>query len=778
MNFDLDLRRIRLSVGELADFAVGPRDPGDGRVGLWRAQLGAEWHRRLRVETASAESGAEFEVVVEGSIALRGWTIALTGRIDQLIRTGERVCLREIKTVSRPLPADEGALRADYPAYFIQLAAYAALLGPSPSRSAELLFVEADSGLAQTVALAPSDAALFRGQLERVAEFLDLRFAARDRRRTLNYQSPFKTLRPGQETIREELTAAIHGESAALLLEAPTGFGKTGVLLEFALDQLRSGQFERVVYLTGKSTGQLQVVRTLASMTPSLSLWHVRNKAEHCVNSVFHCVRGACAFIEDVEARWSRSGLSRFTAIADQPNDMESLRGAGRGAAICPYEITRAALAFNDFWIGDYNYVFAPANRGLFYNQLGFHPERTLLLIDEAHNLPGRVASAYSHGFSIAEAHAALDTLAEVGSPAALAAAWSGWTQFLSELEPTPALAPEAQEEARRHFSGIAETLVGIPLDFAALGPRCAELLWKIPAVIEQLESAGLEMLWWCPRPGELTLTCLDAAASIGAALGEFGGVVLATATPGPTDVFSEGCGIALHRLEASTPWREGATDVAFDMRVDTTFNHRGAHYGTTAGTVAAICRAAGAEPQHRCVAVFFPSYAYADAIAGELASREPGLSIAIQPRRADLAAQAAWVEDSLANADAMFLVLGSSFSESIDLLGGRVTHAMVVGPALPEVNPVQRARMAVLAERGREAAFHRVYRVPGMLKVNQAIGRLVRAPGQRAKVLLHCRRFTEPGYAELLAPDYRAGVSVRDDPDLDEWLSAKLIQA
>ena len=70
----------------------------------------------------------------------------------------------------------------------------------------------------------------------------------------------------------------------------------------------------------------------------------------------------------------------------------------------------------------------------------------------------------------------------------------------------------------------------------------------------------------------------------------------------------------------------------------------------------------------------------------------------------------------------------------------------MVVGPALPEVNPVQRAKLAAFEELGRDAAFDRVYRIPGMQKVNQALGRLVRAPGQRARVLLHCRRFAEPG--------------------------------
>ena len=96
--------------------------------------------------------------------------------------------------------------------------------------------------------------------------------------------------------------------------------------------------------------------------------------------------------------------LARFYLDEQHARDLDTLRHAGRDARICPYEITRAALAFNDLWIGDYNYVFAPRNRGLFFEQPGFAAARTLLLVDEAHNLPTRVADAYSHGFTATEA--------------------------------------------------------------------------------------------------------------------------------------------------------------------------------------------------------------------------------------------------------------------------------------------------------------------------------------------------------------------------------------
>ncbi len=848
MEFNLDQRSASLSVGEFSEFTTGPHDAGGGSAGIWRAQLGTHWHNELRARATEETPGAEFEVAITGRIFHAGWTLTLTGRIDQRVRLAGAVTLREIKTVTRPLPADESALRADYPGYFVQLASYLTLDRISPtvlgssfldtrpsSLRGELVFVETGSGLAQTVLLTSADEGLFRAQLERVAEFLNLRLRARERLRGLRFHSPFATLRPGQETTRAELTAAFERQPL-VFFEAPTGFGKTGVLLEFALGQLRAGHFDRALYLTSKSTGQLQVVRTLAAMTaPSgakgkfqapdsrasaapvssllnpesliaaaatpVAVWHVRNKGEHCINATFHCVRESCGYLDRLEARWPASGLSRFYLLENHPRDLDTLRAAGRDARICPYEITRAALAFNDVWIGDYNYVFAPRTRPLFYNQPGFDPARTLLILDEAHNLPSRVADAHSHAARADDARALLAELDHLHAPAPLVRAWESWSRLLLALQPVDALDPALEADTADTLAKIASLLADLPLDYAALGPHFSGQLWQVQELNDWLADGRLKKLLWCPRPGELAFTCLDAADAIGETLREYGGVVLASATLTPADSFAESCGISnlgvripetrmisnpasaaelsgspicdlrstiseVAHLSARTPWRDHAYDIAVDARVDTTFQQRSRHFATTAATIAAL-QASARGP----VAVFFPSYAYAESVARELERAAP-LRVAVQPRLHDLAAQTAWVEQSLAFTDALFLVLGSSFAEGIDALGGRVTHAMVVGPALPEVNPVQRARLAEFSPLGREAAFRRVYQIPGMTKVNQALGRLVRAPGQRARVILHCRRFLEPAYASLLAHDYQFGFNVLEDADLAAWLA------
>lgn len=810
MDFDLDQRTASLSIGEFAGFTIGPRESGDGSQGVWRAQLGTRWHQELRLTAGAAAPATAFEVPVTGRVFHGGWTLTLTGRIDQLLPSTATApaILREIKTTLRPLPADETELRADHPDYFAQLATYLALrriADPAEKIRGELVFVEAGSGLLQTIGFTADDETPFRVQLERVAEFLNLRLRARERLRTLSFRPAFGELRPGQDTAQADLSEALV-RHRRVLFTAPTGFGKTGAMLECALAHMKAGHFSRLVYLTGKSTGQLQVMRTLQAMTSSaapapderpstlnfplparpsplapfstqpastpVASWTVRPKREHCVNHTFHCVRASCAFLHDLDRRWSRGGLARFYLFENTARDLDALRAAGRDAMVCPYEITRAALAFQDVWIGDYNYVFAPANRSLFFDQPGFSPSETLLILDEAHNLPSRVADAWSHTLFADDARLVLAELDHLQAAAPLLRAWESWTAFLSTLPPCDALDFAQEDDLADTLRLLAEQLAFSPPDYAALGPRFSEQLRQIPVLKDWLANATLKKLLWSPRAGELRGTCLDASAAIGEALLPFGGVIFATATPGPTDAFAEACGLSTPdsrpaAVNARTPWRDDAYDIAYDMRVDTTYQQRPRYYAATAATIAAL-HAAARGP----VAVFFPSYAYAETVERALQTNHPSLRAVLQPRQGDLAAQSAWVDESLLLADALFLVLGSSFAEGIDVLGGRISHAMVVGPALPEVNAVQKARLAALPGLTRDEAFRRVYQIPGMQKVNQALGRLVRAPGQRAKVLLHCRRFADPGYAMLLDRDYQFGATLATDADFADWLA------
>ena len=855
MTTDFPNRTAVFAIGELAAFAPGPRAVGEtGPAARWRMELGSHWHRELRAAAETATPEHRHEVPIRGTLAHRGWRIELEGRLDQLQLPPAGPLIREIKTTLEKLPRDPAELRAAHRAYFIQLGLYLRLPLPEkcnqigytePSASAnsesstpsekcnqigytfppapsapsaarprpagELVFVEAGTGLQQVVPFTDSDQATTDAHLDLVTDFLEQRRSALERLRALAWRPAFTAPRPGQETIVADLQASLapgfaNVPPAPVVLAAPTGYGKTGVLLEAAFSLLRSGRADRLVYLTGKSTGQLHVQTTLQHMLappgnaepqlapppekcnqigytfpktpssdeapPQLSAWNLRPKREHCINDVYHCTRDRCRFLHDLPRRYREAGLSRFHLFPADARDLPALRAAGLAAQICPYEIARAALPACSVWLGDFNYLFAPANRGVFIDQPTWDPARTLLVIDEAHHLPARVADAHSHALSADELHLLLAELPDdTARPLrrALDALW----RLLAALPAADTLDLDTEDDLVAALRTASDLLAKHPPDTAALPPPAADLLFRLPGLLAWLEDHALEKLLWSPRSAEIRFTCLDAAPVIGKQLQAFAAVILATATPPPTDVFAAALGLdgcpALTLLTPAAPWRAHAYDVALDLRVDTSFRQRERHHPATAATLATLREASPTAP----VVAFFPSYAYAEKILRILDDTHPGLRCALQPRAVDLAGQSAWIDEQLALADIIAFVLGGSFAEGIDHLGGRVTHALVVGPALPEVNALQRARQAVLARATNDTeAFRRTYLVPGLQKVNQALGRLARAPGQHCRVVLHCRRFADPAYASLLAPEYQFGQHLLEDADLTAWLS------
>jgi len=170
-------------------------------------------------------------------------------------------------------------------------------------------------------------------------------------------------------------------------------------------------------------------------------------------------------------------------------------------------------------------------------------------------------------------------------------------------------------------------------------------------------------------------------------------------------------------------------------------------------------------------VAAFFPSYKYAETIVAEIKRLHPEADVALQPRGLGPEGTARFVEDAIKPSTIVCLILGGSLGEGVDLLGGRIRSAVVIGPALPEVNALQEARRKMFEEEGIEDAFALAYIRPGMRKVNQALGRLVRAPGHTARVLLHCRRFADESYKNLLSAEYGEPEVLADDDDFRRWI-------
>lgn len=646
---------------------------------------------------------------------------------------------------------------------------------PTAEVSGELCFVSITDGSRQSLRLSPAQARQIATEtMHRLLPFLN----ERSRSQRLLPQRPalpaFEQYREGQEETLHELRARMLA-TPVTVFEAPTGFGKTGIVLEAALEQLRSGVFSRVIYLSGKTTGQHQVMRQLRQMNAQ-EQWRVfqlRSRAEHVRQPLRLRPRAGTAqelLRSANRLQWQDFGIFPHKLLDEQRADVDSLRQLASRTGLCPFELAKACLPYADIWIGDYNYVFSPRNRRVFFDQPGFDPAQTLLIVDEVHNLASRVADTLSPSLSASQAEAVAMDLRLAGAPFLLQQAWELWAAFLQGIKAADELPAQTGTDAARLLSVICSRTQECQIDEEALQPftreAIGEAFWQSQCLSQY---ANVPRLIWSPRQGVLNSTCLDASEFTGQTLRRFGASVLMSATVGPLPVFAESLGLTesqMHYVSGQTAWRDQAYEVAIDTTVDTRLRSRPQYYEKTAATIGRFAQGARGP-----LTVFFPSYQYAEVIQKYLEALHPELIVKLQPRAIDPGGQLTFVEESLLLAHVLLFVLGSSFSESIDHLGGRVDRALVVGPALPEVNPVQTARLARLESLGREEAFRRVYQIPALQKINQALGRLVRAPGQSARVLLHDQRFAGNSYRTLLAPEYRQAQVLGNEAELRQWL-------
>ncbi len=775
MRIDPETATVHLSVGELATFRRSA--PATARPsGPWRAALGQRWHEEARAQCQAIHPEARFEVPVEAVWRHRRWSFRLKGRIDQILP--EKVggwLIREVKTVRTPLPANKSALLAEHPAHFAQAAAYLALLRleteycDQPLR-AQLQLINIDDGTLQNIDLDEHDPARFEEQLDALLPYLEDCRAASRRLHKLKIRPAFEKLRPGQSDLLQRLEAA-SSESGITLLQAPTGFGKTGIALQHTLEKMQSGHCQRILYLTSKATGQWQAIRQIQHMTGS-NLRHIRmrNRAEHRIDTPAHTCTADSRCDHDTEIAWQAADIHPPDLFTDGTFAIETAKRTGARTGLCPYALTRACLPFAEIWIADTNYLFAPAVRGVFESATGFNPATTHLIIDEAHNLPTRAADALGTDLPEAELLFAIDALADAGATRRLLSVGRELASRIAAIPGTGPINPNTRYILLDLCEDFHRCLQEQRLDYAAVQPFALELAWRVGETARHLAEPDHQYLHWIPAKGILRSTCLDASGWIEQCLRGFGEVLLMSATLEPASEFTQACGLAGKQPAIAigqADWRENAYHVAIDCRVDTRLKHRDRHYQTTAATAALLTAHSPGQP----VVLFFASYQYAEAVKTYLEALEPGLRLALQKRGASQQEQADFIEHSLLSADVLFLILGSSYAEGIDQLGGRVNTAMVIGPALPEVNAVQQARIDAHPSTTREEAFRDVYILPAMRRIHQALGRLVRAPGQSARVLLHGKRFAEPAYSRKLAPEYQTDRQIQKNEDLLAWL-------
>ncbi len=244
-------------------------------------------------------------------------------------------------------------------------------------------------------------------------------------------------------------------------------------------------------------------------------------------------------------------------------------------------------------------------------------------------------------------------------------------------------------------------------------------------------------------------LFCLDPSFLLRQALGRGKAAVFFSATLTPTDYYRTLLGGSPEDpvIQLTSPFPPEHLAVLVQDRIRTQFKAR-------AGTLADVARAINALVEGRCgnYLVYLPSYQYLTAVQEQFHTLCPEVPMLVQrpamndsERDAFLAAFAVDHDRTLVG----FAVMGGIFGEGIDLVGDRLIGAIIVGVGLPQLC-VERDLIRDYFQEQLGAGFDYAYTFPGMNRVLQAIGRVIRSETDRGVVLLIDTRFAEPRYQRL----------------------------
>lgn len=779
---------IRLAVRELVEFVLRCGSIDSRFAGFDRMNEGSRIHRKLQKAAGGAYKP---EVALKAQRTVDGVCYALEGRADGVI-AGEDggFTVDEIKTTAAPAEL----LTADFnPLHWAQAKCYGAFLcerDKLPGVTVQLTYYQIDTGeiIRHSRAFPAEELEDFlTDTLRRYAPWARMAAAWRGTRNpTLQaLRFPFPSYRPGQYEMARAVYRTI-ANGGRLFCTAPTGIGKTMSALFPALKALGEEKGERIFYLTAKTITRQAAEDALARLRRSsaetgaplrLKAVTLTAKDKICPLAERVCTPQGCPRADGYYDRVN-DALYEFLSARDTFTraDVESFAAARR---LCPFEFSLDLTNWCDCIICDYNYLFDPVvSLKRFFSEGGDF----IFLVDEAHNLVDRARDMYSARLEKSAVYGVKKLLGKTHRK--LAAALGKTNQEFIELR-------RRCEEARTRTLALADGTPELTKQLARLCAACeawleehregeahAEVLalyFDVRFFLRVTEWYGDNYTTLVSVSGPevcVRLLCLDAAPFLDAslALGRAGVLFSATLTPAEYFIRTLGGGESAKAISLCSPF---APERLFLAAADTVSTK----YADRARTREQVCRLIGAAVGAKAgnYLVFLPSYQYLRDVSDEFAMLYPDIPLAVQESGMDEAAREAFLARFSARQTKTlvgFCVLGGVFSEGIDLAGDRLIGSVIVGVGLPQIGPEQDALRDYYEDTIGEG-FAYAYQYPGMNKVLQAAGRVIRAESDKGMVLLIDSRYRAARYCRLFPPHWSHLQSVEGPEQLAQLLDA-----
>lgn len=764
---DENLPVIRISVRNLVEFILREGDI-DNRTGGGQdpenMQMGSRIHRKIQ-----RQMGADYqaEVPLKTEIVCDGFTLKIEGRADGLIHTKEQVMVDEIKGVLRELD------RVQEPAgiHLAQAKCYASMVAEQEGVDeigVQMTYCQMETEEVKRFQYSYQSNELkvwfdeVIRQYEKWAKFqIEWRKARNASIKEIEFPFPY---RKGQRELAVSVYRTILRKKK-LFIQAPTGVGKTISTVFPAVKAVGEELGEKIFYLTAKTitrTVAEQAFETLREQNLKFKVITLTAKEKICFCEETSCNPDDCPY---AKGHFDRVNDAVYELLMQEDvMSREVLEAQARKHKVCPFEMALDVSAWVDGVICDYNYVFDPdARLKRFFAEGG--AGGYLFLIDEAHNLVERGRQMYSAELC-KEDFLAVKKLVKGEAP-----------RFAKRLEACNKILLAMKKECENYkvldnISHLGIQLMNVLSEADRYLEECVDkevretvldFYFQVRSFLNIYDGLDENYVVYTEYQENgrfvLKLFCVNPAANLQKCLDKGNSAVFFSATLLP---------IQYYKRLLSTEKDNYAVyiDSSFDTKkrllmngvdVSTRYAMRSREMYQRYATY--IFRVVKAKMGNYLI--FFPSYRFMEDVYQEftqlLASDEEEMELVIQQKHMDeeerenfLRAFEMGREKSLIG----FGVLGGIFSEGIDLTNEKLIGTLIIGTGLPQVCNEREILKSYFDQKGLYG-FDYAYRYPGMNKVLQAAGRVIRTEDDRGVILLLDERFQREKGKEIFPKEW-----------------------
>nr|WP_314581352.1 ATP-dependent DNA helicase [uncultured Pseudomonas sp.] len=565
---------------------------------------------------------------------------------------------------------------------------------------------------------------------------------------------PHAEFRSGQRVLAESVYKAV-STGCCLMAQAPTGIGKTIGTVFPMLKAAPSQKLDKVFFLTAKTPGRklaLDALSVIGDSAPELKLRVLelvaRDKA--CEYPTNACNGDSCPLAKGF---YDRLPAARSEALVDPWLDQAGLREVALRHQVCPYYLSQELARWSDVVIADYNYYFDLS--ALLFGLCQFNQWRVAVLVDEAHNMVERARQMYSASL---DQHAMNQVRLTAPEPIKkslqrLNREWNALhndqlapykayaatpAKFLASLNLCVAAFGDYFNDHPQAANGELQSFYFEAIQFG----RIAELFDAHSLFDISKRDVGKKAL------SRLTLRNVVPAGFVRPRLTAARSTVLFSATLNPRHYYRDLLGLPDNTawVDVESPFQRSQLDVHIVSRISTRYTHRQA---SLAPIVQLLAEQFQARPGNYLA--FFSSFDYLQQVAELMAATHSQIPMWQQSRGMAEADRQLFLDRFTPESQGIgFAVLGGAFGEGIDLPGARLIGAFIATLGLAQINPVNeqfKQRMGLLFGAG----YDYTYLYPGMQKVVQAAGRVIRGQDDRGVVMLIDDRFAERKIQQLL---------------------------